>query len=241
MKAINKLMVSYNNRVVGTLALYKKTLVVFEYDNDWLSDGFSISPISLPLEKRIFIPRIDPFNGLFGVFDDSLPDGFGRLLVDTYLVSNNINPLTISYINRLAVVGNSGMGAFTYKPMYLNKIDKFKIDLDRLALNCNSLLKTDYSDNLDELFLRGGSSSGAKPKILTNVDGEEWIIKFPSLMDSKNIGKQEYEYSLCAKECGITMEKTRLFPSKICSGYFGTKRFDRKIDNFIEKKTIWYQ
>lgn len=76
----------------------------------------------------------------------------------------------------------------------------------------------------------GGSSGGARPKILTSVHGEEWLIKFPSTDDNKNIGRQEYEYSLCAKACGIQMEETRLFASKKCEGYFGTKRFDRGRD-----------
>lgn len=80
---------------------------------------------------------------------------------------------------------------------------------------------------MDELFFLGDSSGGARPKILTSIDNENWIIKFPSSSDPKNIGEKEYQYSLCAKDCGINMPETRLFPSKICSGYFGVKRFDR--------------
>lgn len=60
--------------------------------------------------------------------------------------------------------------------------------------------------------------------------GENGIIKFPSSYDSPSIGLQEYEYSLCAKKCGIEMSDTQLFDSKTCAGYFGTKRFDRKND-----------
>lgn len=93
------------------------------------------------------------------------------------------------------------------------------------------MLHSDYSDNLDELFRLGGSSGGSCPKILTNIGGEDWIIKFPSTQDRGQIGLQEYEYSLCAKECGIEMAETRLFPSELCDGYFGTKRFNR-----IQKK-----
>jgi serine/threonine-protein kinase HipA len=46
----------------------------------------------------------------------------------------------------------------------------------------------------------------------------------------------EYQYSQCAKQCGIDMEETRLFPSDICDGYFGTKRFDRNNDSFGEHR-----
>lgn len=73
-------------------------------------------------------------------------------------------------------------------------------------------MSTETCDNLDFLFSKGGSSGGARPKILTKVDGEDWIIKFPSSYDSKDIGRQEYDYAMCAKECGIAMENVRLFP-----------------------------
>lgn len=63
------------------------------------------------------------------------------------------------------------------------------------------------------------------------MGGEDWIIKFPSSDDSKNIGKQEYDYALCAKECGLEVEEVRLFPSNNTKGYFGTRRFDRVGDS----------
>lgn len=78
MDSINTLFVKFNGRLVGTLAVYKNYQVAFEYDREWLKDGFSISPFSLPLEQRVFIPGIEPFGGLFGIFSDSLPDGWGR-------------------------------------------------------------------------------------------------------------------------------------------------------------------
>lgn len=223
----NKLDVFYNQQKVGTLATTKQKLVAFEYDDQWLIDGFSISPFSLPLEKKVFIPKMDPFDGLFGVFSDSLPDGWGRLLVDRYLSKHNINPFTMGNLNRLAIVSSSGMGGLTYVPSTTFSTFNNSVDLDEMAQECSNLLKTEHSDQLDELFLLGGSSGGARPKLLMTIDGEEWIIKFPSSHDSSNIGEQEYQYSLCAKACGIEMSETRLFPSKICSGYFGTKRFDR--------------
>ncbi|MCR5260753.1 MAG: type II toxin-antitoxin system HipA family toxin [Candidatus Gastranaerophilales bacterium] len=222
------LKVFYNNTVVGTLAKTPDNLVAFEYDNEWLNKGFSISPFSLPLVKKVFLPKFEPFDGLFGVFNDSLPDGWGRLLVDRLLLKNRINPNEIDNLNRLAVVQESGMGALTYQPVHKFEAPQEESDYDKLATECSKILESQNSDNLDELFKLGGSSGGARPKILTKIDGADWIIKFPSSQDPKNIGEQEYNYSLCAKECGIKMSETRLFESKICSGYFGIKRFDRQ-------------
>jgi len=222
------LKVFYNDKLVGTLAKTPDRLVAFEYDNDWLATGFSISPFSLPLQKKVFIPKFDPFDGLFGVFNDSLPDGWGRLLVDRLLLKNKINPSEIDNLNRLAVVQESGMGALTYKPEHKFETQEQVSDYDKLATECSKILESQSSDNLDELFKLGGSSGGARPKILTKINNEYWIIKFPSSQDPKNIGEQEYRYSLVAKECGIKMSETKLYESEICSGYFGIKRFDRK-------------
>lgn len=222
------LKVFYNNILVGTLAKTPERVVAFEYDSDWLNNGFSISPFSLPLIKKVFIPKYEPFDGLFGVFNDSLPDGWGRLLVDRLFLKNKINPTEIDNLNRLAVVQESGMGALTYKPEHRFQTENDVSNLDILAQECSKILESQNSNNLDALFCLGGSSGGARPKILTSINNEDWIIKFPSSIDPKNIGEKEYQYSLCAKDCGINMTETKLFPSRICSGYFGVKRFDRK-------------
>lgn len=241
MNKIKKLEVIFNEKKIGTLALLNKSkidLLAFQYDDEWIKNGFSISPFSLPLENKVFIPKIDPFNGMFGVFSDSLPDGWGKLLVDRTLKKNNIDPFEITSLDRLAIVGNSGMGGLEYIPQYDFEIKSEIKDLDELALSCKKILNTEYSENLDELFLLGGSSGGARPKILTNINGEDWIIKFPSKFDNDNIGKQEYDYSLCAKKCGIFMPETKLFPSKNCSGFFGVKRFDREKNSKNKIKKI---
>ncbi|MDE7359031.1 MAG: type II toxin-antitoxin system HipA family toxin [Lachnospiraceae bacterium] len=237
MDRIEHLDVFYHERKVGTLALYQRHLAAFAYEQEWLETGFPISPFSLPLEKKVFVPRIDPFNGSFGVFTDSLPDGWGRFLVDRLMLKNRIEPATVGTLNRLAIVGDSGMGALSYRPaIHLNE-GVSAVELDQIAGECEKLMRTEYVEDLDQLFRLGGSSGGARPKILTEIDGEAWIIKFPSYDDPKDIGKQEYDYSLCAKACGIEMAETRLFPSGKCAGYFGVKRFDRrKNDNGRENR-----
>lgn len=230
MNRLNKLDVFYHDRPVGTLALHQNRLAAFEYDSDWIADGFSISPFSLPLQKKVFMPKTDPFEGLFGVFADSLPDGWGRLLVDRLMRKKKINPYEIGNLDRLAIVGNSGMGALTYRPAISLENGHGDMGLDEIAMECEKILNTESSDNLDYLFAKGGSSGGARPKILTRIHDEDWIIKFPSSDDSKDVGKQEYDYALCAVECGLEMEKVSLFPSEKTRGYFGTRRFDRVDD-----------
>ena len=122
------------------------------------------------------------------------------------------------------------MGALTYYPERKFPEQRDNPDLDELARECQKILNTEYTDKLDELYRLGGTSGGARPKIMTSIGNEEWIIKFPAHVDGKDAGKMEYEYSCCARKCEITMSETKLFPSGICKGYFGTRRFDRVPD-----------
>ena len=230
MKQNKALQVLFDNRVVGTLALAANHKVVFQYDDSWLEQGFSISPFSLPLENQVFVPTKDYFDGLFGVFADSLPDHWGRLLLKRLLLAHEQNPDKLTVIDRLAIVGKSGMGALTYYPEQSFSEENDNTDLDELAFQCRKILHTEYSDKLDELYRLGGTSGGARPKIMTTINDEDWIIKFSAHVDGENAGKMEYDYSCCARKCGITMSETKLFPSEVCEGYFGIKRFDRISD-----------
>ena len=230
MKQNKALQVLFDNRVVGTLALAANHKVVFQYDDSWLEQGFSISPFSLPLENQVFVPTKDYFDGLFGVFADSLPDHWGRLLLKRLLLAHEQNPDKLTVIDRLAIVGKSGMGALTYYPERKFSEENDNTDLDELAFQCQKILHTEYSDKLDELYRLGGTSGGARPKIMTTINDEDWIIKFSAHVDGENAGKMEYDYSCCARKCGITMSETKLFPSEVCEGYFGIKRFDRISD-----------
>ena len=230
MKQNKALQVLFDNRVVGTLALAANHKVVFQYDDNWLEQGFSISPFSLPLENQVFVPTKDYFDGLFGVFADSLPDYWGRLLLKRLLLAHEQNSDKLTVIDRLAIVGKSGMGALTYYPEQSFSEENDNTDLDELAFQCQKILHTEYSDKLDELYRLGGTSGGARPKIMTTINDEDWIIKFSAHVDGENAGKMEYDYSCCARKCGITMSETKLFPSEVCEGYFGIKRFDRISD-----------
>ena len=228
MRENKKINVLYDERLVGTIAEISNRKTAFEYSDEWLETGFSISPFSLPLKKQVFIPNKDYFNGLFGVFADSLPDAWGRLLLERFLKQRGKEVYEYTLLDRLAIVGSSGMGALTYEPQLEMTIDSKTDDLDELESQCRKILNTEYSEKLDELYRLGGTSGGARPKIMTKIDDSYWIIKFPAHVDKKESGKMEYDYSICAKKCGIEMSETKLFESSKCKGYFGTKRFDRQ-------------
>ena len=89
MKQDNALQVYYDEKLVGTLAMTANRKAAFQYTDEWLEHGFSISPFSLPLKKQVFVPTKDYFGGLYGVFADSLPDNWGRLLLNRLLREHN--------------------------------------------------------------------------------------------------------------------------------------------------------
>jgi serine/threonine-protein kinase HipA len=232
MMSNRKLEVYYHSKLVGTLAEMPDRRVAFQYSDAWVRTGFSISPRSLPLANNVYVPpekNRDIFHGLFGVFADSLPDSWGELLLDKYLSSVGIGRDQLTILDRLAYVGASGMGALEYHPVKDADfyIDSSSLDYDTLSKACGKIMSSKTSDNLDILYKLGGSSGGTRPKILLKESGEDYIVKFPASKDPSICGKREYDYSLCAKKCGIIMTDTELVPSKICEGYFKTKRFDR--------------
>jgi len=224
MNEVKAIEVFMNGVKVGRIALTPDSLCAFEYDTAYLTSGESISPFNLPLKPEVFVAKRTPFNGGFGVFDDSLPDGWGNLILDRYLKSKGINPAKLTLLQRLALVGNIGRGALEYRPDYSESTTDEIINLDNLAAETEKILTTDYTgDSLDTLYRYGGSPGGARPKVFMKIDDKEWLVKFKATVDPDNIGQIEYEYSLLAKRCGINMPETRLFERK----YFGVERFDR--------------
>jgi len=231
-KLLDKLAVHYEDSFVGTLAAARGNLYAFQYSKQWLAEGFSISPFSLPLSDTVYIPKIQnsaKFGGLFGVFADSLPDGWGQLLVDRFLETNGLSPDSVDQLNRLALTQGNRKGALSYHPLhYSDETVDVVTDFDSVYENIRNMLTVASFENFDDLYRLAGSSGGARPKVNVTLQDEEWIIKFPSRFDKNNHGVMEYDYSVCAKDCGIVMSGTKLFPSKLCQGFFGTKRFDRQ-------------
>ncbi len=226
-KLADGLKVLLGDRLVGKLAETPQGLVAFQYDRDWLESGFSVNPYSLPLSTEVFIPEWRPFDGLFGAFADSLPDGWGALLVDRMLERTGIDPAGVSAIERLSIVGSSGRGALRYEPEAGFSADFSSKDLDELALLCGEILDNKLVSDFDAVYLAGGSSGGARPKAYVENDGE-WLVKFPARFDPPDAGALEFAYMQCAAACGLNVPEFRLFPSRLCAGYFGTRRFDVK-------------
>lgn len=219
----NKLEVTFHDQTVGTLSETADHRVAFAYTQQWLRGGFPISPFSLPLKAEVFVPSSLHFGGLFGVFADSLPDAWGQLLMNRMLQRHGIKIDDVGQLTRLAIIGDSGMGALCYQPAWESWQPQELDDLDALAQECQRILNREETQDADRMFALAGSSGGARPKVMT----EEWIIKFPASTEDPNAGIMEKAYMDCAERCGIIVPETKLLPSKRCGGYFSVRRFDR--------------
>jgi serine/threonine-protein kinase HipA len=236
---------------MGRLAFIDRR-IFFEYTPEFLHSGLELSPFKLPLKPGIFTCKEHIFDGLFGVFNDSLPDGWGRLLLDRKLTKVGINPQTLTPLDRLCYVGKGGMGALQYQPEIEEK-KKFNLltDLDLIADECLQFLENKGDQYVEDLLVMNGSSAGARPKIVVSLLPDqkgfktsqppyhnEWIIKFRSFLDPEDIGPLEYAYHLMASAAGVDVPQAKLFKSRKCGGHFGVKRFDRQEHRILHMHTV---
>ena len=223
MKLVNKLSVLYRDQKIGELTMtHDNRCCAFQYDKKWLISGFSISPLDLPLESSLFIAKPEPFWGNFGIFEDSLPDGYGRYLLNRLLKKQGINDALLTPIQRLSIVGISGMGALSYVPESYIGEEKSLPDLDNLQQMALEVLSEKSEEGEDILYFNSGNSGGCRPKCLWHDREGAWLVKFRHTYDPKDIGRMEYKYNEVARKCGINVPNYKLLDGK----YFSSKRFD---------------
>ena len=242
-----------NRRLIGRLD-DRGGEIVFQYAPDFLREELNLSPFLLPLRTQALIEDSHVFGGLYGLFEDSIPDGWGRLLLDRRLKNLLQVNHPIGQLERLALVGATGIGALEYEPFlearerHESKIADTTV-LDTFAQHAIEYLKGESTEILDELYVNNGSFGGARPKVVALVSDDRknivfdqarcvtasqgyapWLIKFPNSHDPNSIGRIEYIYSCAASKAGIEMPPTHLFPSNHGPGYFGIQRFDRYVE-----------
>ena len=235
----------------GQLASSSSDQIYFSYDKTYLNADYgALSPLKVPAISELIEGPYSPNEGLHGIFADSLPDGWGRLLMDRAFRHRGILPQNISMLSRLAFVGQTGSGALIYEPAYeLNQaeeIEDFEI-ITKLAQEAELTIEGET----DEVFLdliQSGSSAGARPKSNLFVSEDfsrcsihpfegchAWMVKFTTQITQlgHDEGLCEAIFMEMAKNAGIKVAESRLFKGRVGPGrptqpyYFGTERFDR--------------
>lgn len=221
-KNVQAVSVVYHGRKVGTLSMGNRSTCQFEYDKEWLSNGFSISPLQLPLKAGLFTANYQPFNGNFGIFEDSLPGGYGEYLLRKVLKNSGIDPLGLTPVQWLSIVGSSGMGALCYEPETKLIREDSQRSLDEMQQMALDVLSEKTNENAEMLYFKSGNSGGVRPKCIFSDAEGHWLVKFRHTYDPKNIGQLEYDYNKVARQCGIDVPDFKLIEGK----YFAVKRFD---------------
>ena len=230
-------------RHVGTLAETERR-IYFEYSREFLAEPLPLSPFRLPVQTGVFEDSERTFGGLHGVFNDSLPDGWGLLLMDREFQRKGVPVHSVTPLDRLAYIGSRAMGALAYRPPDDGEADVgWPLDLADVAAQAVRLQEGSAEEVLPELRVAGGSPGGARPKVLvgfreqdgTLVSGSgrlpegfrPYLVKFPAKEDVEGAGAVEFAYARMARDAGVEMPPVRLFEARDGNRYFGVERFDR--------------
>ena len=157
--------------LLGRLA-FKEGVSFFAYDSDYLISGVNLSPLKLKFSTDLQQASRTPFNGLHGVFSDSLPDGWGLLLMDRVFRKRGFNLEMITPIDRLSYMGNRTMGALSYLPDLgedQRGMSQEVVLLGDLAEQSLRIYQGTAVDVIHQLSIIGGSPGGARPKVVLDL------------------------------------------------------------------------
>ena len=223
-----------------------KEVFSFDYNDDWLRTGFAqdLDP-DLGLYTGPQYVRNDKAN--FGLFMDSSPDRWGRLLmrrkeaIQARREKRRIKTLFESdYL--LGVFDGHRMGALRFKtdpeghflddnntmasPPWtsIKGLEIASLQLERK----DSAEDPNYSKWLTMLVAPGSSLGGARPKAsVLDSNHELWIAKFPSRTDTKDVGAWEMVTNQLGLRAGVNMAAGVMHQFSSKHHTFLTKRFDR--------------
>ncbi len=192
----------------------------FNYDERFLKSGIEVSPLTMPLNQRLYsFPSLnkETFHGLPGLLADSLPDRYGTKLIERYLSEQGRSLSSLTAIERLCYVGNRGMGALEFIPAkgYANTPDE-SINIDALVKLASDILTeketfhiTTTKDTMNQIIKIGTSAGGARAKAIVAWNEETndirsgqialgsgynyWLIKFDGVENNKDKGDKADE------------------------------------------------
>jgi len=227
--------------------LYASTEIgrhVFSYDRDFVTTGLQISPIQLPLGEKTYIAQKNTgLYDLHSVFADSLPDTWGRRVQDTEFLKIGI--LEPTALQRLAFIGQNGIGALRYQPAQKFPKGDELVHLSELRKATQRIIEGNVEDISERLLKSGGSAGGARPKFLVDIKednhqdirytrGEYSEGFIPVILKVPNIGQEmdhyqriEYTYCQIATYAGLAIPECYLITGEKSElAFFAIKRFD---------------
>ncbi|MDR1119823.1 MAG: HipA domain-containing protein [Dysgonamonadaceae bacterium] len=223
-----------------------KEIFSFEYNKQWLQSSI-VQEIDPDLGLYRGIQYLHDEKSNFGVFLDSSPDRWGRVLMDrresilARLENRPHRNLNESdYL--LGVFDEQRTGALRFKEtesdVFMNNNWNFATppwtsirELELASYQIENELFKDDSEQLKWLYMLlapGSSLGGARPKAgVRNTDGSLWIAKFPSKGDRYDVGAWEMIVNELAQMAGLNVAQAMAKPFYGKHHTFLTKRFDR--------------
>lgn len=220
----------------------------FEYDDEWLANKTPLPPFDLEPSLVAFSgPHHPPAdNTLFGIFRDTSPDRWGRVLMERREILNaraegRPARTLVEWDFLLGVADEGRMGAlrlrnpetrgfvadseFPVPPVTrLRELETVVAELERPGVED----QPEYRAWLIQLTAPGTSLGGARPKAsYIDTDGSMWLAKFPASDDRRDIGNWEYLAAKLATRSGIVMPDTRIHEFSNRGHTFAVQRFDR--------------
>ncbi|MTI12307.1 type II toxin-antitoxin system HipA family toxin [Sansalvadorimonas verongulae] len=227
--------------LVGELAQNRQG-TFFQYEAEYLKQYQSLSPFNLPFDNSLAQAPGTPHAGLHGLFADSLPDGWGMLLMDRVFRKRGVSQHTVTPMDRLAYIGRRGTGALHYTPAMESDSESTMSEMTTLGEQA-ALLFDGQTDEVLQALANAGGPGGARPKALIYFDPERpqkvfteeqggsnqaWLIKFTSskLDLGHDEGLCEAAWLRMAQQCDIHVPEHKLFPQSNGRNWLALKRFD---------------
>jgi len=188
----------------------ERGLAQLEWARDIIALELPVGGIYYPPEAGLQQARGRTFEGLHGFLADSLPEGWGYLLMRKRLAKLGVDIATLSPLDRLALVGRHGRGALMFEPATTPPEEVKTLDLDALAADATAILSGEDGKLAETLADLAGGSGGARPKVHVGFDAEgqvsvgegevptgftAWLVKFRAPTDYEDIGPIEEAYA----------------------------------------------
>lgn len=220
-----------------------KRVVAFEWGAQAIAAGWNLAPLKMPLGPGAWLGSPTLFDGLPGMLNDSIPDGFGLRLMNQSLATLGYRPDQITPLHRLAWVGNGGVGALSFEPVLNPEKSADLFTMTQLGEQARKAQSGHLADIPKSAIVAGGSAQGARPKFwaLVKDDGKSAIVgdypsapqgftpclvKFSSVKGDKNEPFYEAACLELAAEHGIVAAKARLL-EHAAGAALAVERFDR--------------
>ncbi len=184
----------------------------FRYEENWLKSkhGFALDPESLPLSRGIFAGS--NLNPPLGVFNDALPDRWGRALLLHGLPLSQRSDLLL-----LKLRGRNGLGSieFIENGIRLAPPNPESTLVLETLLDAAEKFEAGISvedSRLRRLLAAGTTAGGARPKATVSDEMGDWIVKFPSkVLDGRfDMIGLEHATMDCARAAGMKVPETRI-------------------------------